>query len=404
MNGWRNLWCDQRLLVAVFVLLAIIISVDKYYRRPLVLAGSAVTRYNNYVIFKNAGEHLANNQDMYQAWPTEQWDLYKYSPTFAAAMWPFTLVPDLVGLCVWNVAGALALLYALRALPLSAQATAGAAWIVLKDLVTNLQNAQSNGLVAAVMILSCVYWERKRLAAAALALSWAFYIKIFGVAVALLWLLYPAKMKSAAWVVGVGTVLAIAPLLLTTPDILAQQYDSWLNMLSNDHANSLGMSVMGIMSAWFGIQRHKSITVLIAGLILVAPLVRRSQYANPQFRLGMLASVLMWVVLFNHKAESPTFVIASSGVAVWFVSRPITLLNSVLLALTVLLSGFASSDLVPDWIQDQLIERYQVKALPSFLVWLKLQCELWLSRSAVETTTNNQDAPQSRDVALLRAA
>lgn len=113
---------------------------------------------------------------------------------------------------------------------------------------------------------------------------------------------------------------------------------------SGDHAASLGMSVMGLLTAWFGITGHKTITVVIGGLILLSPLLRRSQFKSLRFRLGMLASVLMWVVLFNHKAESPTFVIATAGVAVWSASRPVTA-NIALVVLTVLLSGFSSSDL-----------------------------------------------------------
>ncbi len=403
MTPWREIWRDPRLLFAVYALLAIIASVDNFHREIDVVEGHNVTHYNNYVIFRNAGEHLAEGQDLYQFWPQEQWDLYKYSPTFAAAMWPLTQIPDVVGLIIWNVAGALLLLCALRSLPLSSASSAGAAWIVAKDLLTNLQNSQSNALVAAAMIFTCVYWERKRLAAAATALAWTFYIKIFGVAVLLLWMLYPHKVKSAAWMVGIGVGFAIIPLLLTSPDLLAQQYQSWWNMLRGDHAASLGMSVMGLLTAWFGITGHKTITVVIGGLILLSPILRRSQFKSLRFRLGMLASVLMWVVLFNHKAESPTFVIATAGVAVWFASRPVTRANIALVVLTVLLSGFSSSDLAPDWLQRSLLEPYQFKVLPSLLVWLKLQGELWLTTDIPAVGSVIEDL-QLRPVELLSRA
>src|SRR5262249_34466578 len=157
---------------------------------------------------------LATGENLYQIWPNEHWDQFKYSPTFAAAMWPIAKLPDFVGLCLWNVAGALALLYALRALPLSPQATFIAAWLVFKDQLTSLQNAQSNSLVAALMILTVVCWDRNRPLAAALALACSFYIKIFGIGVAILWIVFPQRTRSLLWLALAVGVLGLAPLAL----------------------------------------------------------------------------------------------------------------------------------------------------------------------------------------------
>jgi len=35
-----------------------------------------------------------------------------------------------------------------------------------------------------------------------------------------------------------------------------------------------------------------------------------------------LASLLVFVVIFNHQAERPSFVIAATGAAIWFVESP----------------------------------------------------------------------------------
>lgn len=395
MIDLRNAGHDWRVLAVVFALIAVVISVDKYRRGEREMHGQRATHYNNYVIFKNAALHLAQGQDLYASWPDKQWDLYKYSPTFALAMLPLAKLPDWLGLCLWNASGALVLLWALRSLPVSSQASAGMAWIVLKDLLTNLQNSQSNGLVAALMILTVAYWERRQLVAAAAALALSFYIKIFGVAAAMLWILYPHKTRSAGAIVGVAAVLALAPLLVTSPESLLGQYASWGRMLEQDHASSLGDSVMGLMEACLGMSGHKTWTVLIGGLMLIAPLVRKSQYSNQTFRLGLLASVLLWVVLFNHKAESPTFVIATAGVAVWFCSRPITATNIGFLALTIVLTGFSTSDLFPQWLQDEWVAPYHLKAVPCLAVWLKLQAELWWPNARVPEEVANT-APQVR--------
>jgi len=72
---------------------------------------------------------------------------------------------------------------------------------------------------------------------------------------------------------------------------------------------------------------------------------------------------------------------------VWFVSRPVTWLNIALAILTVALSGFSSNELMPQWLQRHVLEPYHLKALPSLLVWMKLQRELW----SIPTPQCNRD-------------
>jgi hypothetical protein len=389
-------WQDYRVLMAVYIAAAICASVAKY-RAPLRNFGPPTvpvqaTQYNNYVIFKNAAVHLTTGKNLYQRWPDEQWDQFKYSPTFAAAMWPTAQLPDWAGLCLWNVVGALSLLWAIRALPLSPQATAIAAWIVFKDQLTSVQNAQSNSLVAALMILTVACWQRKWQLAAAVALSLSFYIKIFGLAVALLWFTFPQKAKSLPWCLLAFVLLGLAPLALTTPENLWHQYQNWFVMLGDEFPRSEGISVMGLLHAWFGLAEHKRLIIIIGGILLVAPLLQMRRYRDSQYQLSLLASTLIWVVLFNHRAESATFVIATTGVAIWFVSRPITPANIALVILTLVLSGFSSSELMPEWLQRHVLEPYHFKALPSLLVWFKLQCELWTPVFSTQPCRDRQRA------------
>ena len=49
--------------------------------------------------------------------------------------------------------------------------------------------------------------------------------------------------------------------------------------------------------------------------------VRR--WGDADFRLRFLCSLLVFLVIFNHRSESPSFVIAMAGIAIWFVSLPI---------------------------------------------------------------------------------
>jgi hypothetical protein len=371
-------WQDNRVLVAAYVIAALLAGIHKYWLPQKTTADGVVYyQYNNYVIFERSCQHLIDGQNLYAAYPHEHMDLFKYSPAFAAAMWPLAQLPDVLGLCLWNIANALILLWAIRSLPLPPTMTALAAWLVWKDQLTSLQNTQSNSIVAALMIFTVIAWERERLAAAAVAVAMSFYLKIFGLAAAMLWIVYPHKFRSLVWCVLATVAIGCLPLLLTSPSNTIDQYSNWFTLLNTEYPASEGISVMGILHAWFGYQGSKLLVVAIGGIMLVAPLLHWRRHGELEYRLGLLASAMIWVVLFNHRAESATFIVATTGVAIWFVSRPITRLNIALMTMTVLLSGFSSNDLVPDWVQLQVIDKYHLKALPALLVWLKIQTELW---------------------------
>lgn len=370
------LWQRTPVIVGVFVVVAVIASLDKYHRSSDAPDRTA-TQYNNYVIYSNAALHLADGQDLYREYPAEQFDLYLYSPTFAALFYPLAVLPDVVGLCCWNALNAALLALALCALPAPHRWTACMAYFVIKDLLTNLQNAQANGLMAALMILTFVLWRRNQLAGAALCLALSAFIKPFGLAAGIFWILFDRRLRFVGCFAASVLVLGALPLVLTSPESLGDQYASWLARLQVMHSLSAGDSVMGILEAWFGLTDVK-LTVVGLGLVAqLAPLMRRSQWTSDRFQLSVLASTLIWVVIFNHEAESPTFVIAAAGVVIWFFSQPVTRTNLSLGIVALVLMSFGSTDLMPEYLQTHFIAPLHLKALPGVLIWLKLQGELW---------------------------
>src|SRR3977135_2266222 len=59
---------------------------------------------NNFLIYRAATENLLRGSDLYVAYPERHFDLFKYSPTFALAFWPFAVAPTLPSLLLWNSA------------------------------------------------------------------------------------------------------------------------------------------------------------------------------------------------------------------------------------------------------------------------------------------------------------
>jgi glycosyl transferase family 87 len=300
--------------------------------------------------------------------PAEHVDLFKYSPTFAAFMAPFALAPELLGLLVWNLLNAAVLGLAIRGLPvLDQRAKVLMTWLLAQDFLTAAENTQSNALVAAFVILAFELLEHDRPVWAALLVAASFHVKIFGIVAAALAAFHPRKgmflVSLAAWLVLLGLV----PLVFVSPAQLRFEYASWLRLLAADHAISDGVSVIGWLKAWFGLEGSKSLVVLAGAALGFAPLLKTQSYRQVGFRLRFLASILIWMVIFNHRAESATYLIAMCGVALWYFARPPTPGSRALLALAFALTSLSPN--VPRPLFDWTIERWVLKAVPCILIW-----------------------------------
>jgi hypothetical protein len=111
---------------------------------------------------------------------------------------------------------------------------------------------------------------------------------------------------------------------------------------------------------------------IIGGLILFfLPYLRLNQYKNLAFRLMLLASSLIFIVIFSTGSESPTYIIAFTGVSLWFVIQQNPKMNWIIILyiFAFILTSLSPSDLFPKFIRINYIQHYSLKALPCVLVW-----------------------------------
>lgn len=368
----KKLLLDRRTLLLVYILVAVVISIVKYSITP-----GQYTGYNNYVIFKNSFAHLAAGKDIYAPYYNECWDLFKYSPSFAVLMAPFHALPDIAGLILWSLLNALVLFWTIRSLPVITDRTKALMLLfVLPELVISLENAQSNALIAGLIVGAFAMLEKRNIVFAALLLTCSVYIKLFGLVAFAMFLFYPQKLKFIMWSILWAVLLFILPLLVVSPGQLAFLYGSWLHTLQQDHSVSAGLSVIGVFNAWLGISSVKLGILLAGAALLLLPLLRTARYTDFNFRVLFLASLLIWMVIFNHKAESPTYVIAVSGVAIWYFTRPFSWPATIFLFAVLILTSFSASDLFPRFIRSGFFVPYQVKAVPCIIAWLWVIMEL----------------------------
>ncbi len=339
-------------------------------------SGLQYTHYNNYVIFKQSFYHLIEKKDLYQLYPQEHWDLYKYSPSFAVLMAPMALLPDGLGLFCWNLLNVLVLFFALWSLPKqNSTSHLFMLGLLLIELVTSTQNSQSNALIAGLIIFAFHFLEKKQSAIAALFIVLTVFIKLFGIVALALFLFYPGKLKSIASILGWTLLIAVLPLFFVGPEQLIFLYKSWANLLQMDHGISTGLSVAGWLSTWFGVEAKTAI-VLVGVILFCIPLLNIKFYNEYHFKLLFLCSILIWVIIFNHRAESATFVIAVSGIAIWFFSQKRRPDNLILLLSALVFTVLSPTDLFPKSIRDAYVVPYVLKAVPCILIWIKITVDL----------------------------
>ncbi|MEO5645472.1 MAG: glycosyltransferase family 87 protein [Bacteroidia bacterium] len=364
----------------ILFLIVLLITLQSFMLPPKTFytGGSEYTHYNNYIIFKQSWFHLMENKDLYQPYWKEYWDLYKYSPTFAVFMAPFAILPNAAGLLCWNLLNVLVLFFALWKLPWSAnKKRLFALGFVLIELFSSVHNAQSNALIAGLIIFAFLLLEKKQLALASLLIVLTVFIKLFGLVAFVLFIFYPGKLKAIFYTIGWTLLLAALPLLFISSGQLILLYQNWFHLLQNDHSIYVGLSVTGWLQSWFGMEAK--LPVLIAGIVLfLLPLIKYKYFSEFKFRIFFLSSILLWIVIFNHKAESPTFVIAVSGIAIWFFMQKTKTENTILLLVVLLFTILSSTDLFPANLRKEFIEAYVLKAVPCILIWLKITMDLLL--------------------------
>ncbi|MEO1262762.1 MAG: glycosyltransferase family 87 protein [Bacteroidota bacterium] len=305
--------------------------------------------------------------------------MYKYTPTFAVFFGALAILPDWTGLTLWNLINAIILLLAIYYLPKFTDREKGIILlIVLIELMTSMQNEQSNGLIAGLLVFTFGFLEKEKYAAATFCVVFSCFIKLFGIVGMALFLFYPKKWKLAIYSVGWTIFLFAVPLIFVDTAQYQNLLQSYGKLLTNDHNASLGYSVMGWLHSWFNVSVDKLSMVLVGVVIFMAPISKLQNFKLQPFRLLTLTSILIWIVIFNHKAESPTFILAMTGVAIWFVWSEKNIINITLFILAFIFTSLSPTDIFPKYIRDELVKPYTLKAVPCILIWIKIIYDMFL--------------------------
>lgn len=346
--------------------------------------GGVYTFYNNYVIFKTSFFNLVHGQNLYDYHLEKHADLYKYSPTFALFMGLFYYLPDWLGLSIWNLLNASVLLYSITTLGgFTSKKKFYLLLFVIIELVLSLQNCQSNALLAGLAILAFTSLEKGNQGTAAFYICCGIFIKIFMLAFCLLALFYPNKLRFIVFLWVWVVVFFFLPVIITGGSHLIQLYQNWFHLINNDRSNTVALYKAGDTYSIYRIidilklsPTSKTFLLLGGTVLLLSPLTLVKKYRSQRFRLTFFCLLLVWIVIFNHKAESPSYVISLAGIGIWCLSREKSRSVIVLLFATLLFTSLFFTDLTPHLFKD-ILDKALVKIAMSCLLFFVILVALF---------------------------
>ncbi|MGZ3903036.1 MAG: glycosyltransferase family 87 protein [Bacteroidia bacterium] len=349
----------------------------------LVIAVQAVLvdHVANFVIFKTASQRLLNHENLYDyILYGIIWDKFFYTPQFALLFTPFTFIPLPTSIFLWSLLGSLLFYIALQNLPLSNTQKAMLFFIILVEMINSLQNLQTNVLNAALMLFIFICLRDNKPFIAALCIAICISIKIYPAAAGLLFLFYPNKIKFLVGCLVFTLAFFCLPLLVLPKEYLIETLQNWIKTVSDDSRDKFifnSPSLVGANYTWFSHPVNHYYIQLTGLLLAFAPLVKliRKQ-VDTNFILLYLAFIMIFVVIFNHAAESPTYIIAISGAAIWYVISPRSMINNILLILLFVACTLLPTDIYPRWLREEYFMPLKIRVVPCLLIWGKLFYEL----------------------------
>ena len=366
---------DYRTTFVLWLMLGVVSGIIKAHRG-----------YNNFLIYKYVFWNTLEQNDLYLHYPEKFNDLNHYGPFFSLVIAPYALMPEWLGVILWNVSLAMLLYVAVRTSRFSRYEILFMLWYAAHDLLTCLFMTQFNIAVAALILFSFTMTEQKKDFWAAFFICAGVFVKLLGIVGLAFFFFSRNKTKFILSLCFWSIVMFVLPMLISSPEYVCDQYASWYHALESKNMTNSGsrttmnnISLIGMVRRIFIDYNYSDLLVIIPGLAIVATgYFRIKQWASPTFRKMVLAQMMLITILFSTGTENSSYVIAYVAIAIWYASVPWKRSN---LDLFLLVYAFAfgsllPTDLFPKSLQTSLIRPYALRALPVTLIWLKLSWEM----------------------------
>ena len=378
MKAWKTFVHSNRAVMIVWCLVILIAFVKQNFLSSV---------HGNYYIFKYTYHNAVDGVSLYGFHPGRHADKNHYGPLFSVVFAPFALLPDWAGLGLWLAALVLLLLFAVRQLPLDDFQKNGILLICVNELLTAAFNVQFNIAIAAFIILTFAWIIRQKEFIAPIPSLVGTFVKLYGIVGFAFFFLVKNKLKFILGCVAWALILFVLPMAISSPEYIINSYVEWYQFLVIKNSENISLvsyqdvSIMGFFRRLFADSSIPNLPFLIGGaLVFLLPYYRISQYKNPAYQLLLLASTLMFPVIFSSSSEASTYIIVFAGIGIWFMiqPRPYSRLVVGLLVLSMVFGSLNTTDIYPAFVRDFLRE-HSIKAIPCFVIWIRIIFEMCTS-------------------------
>ncbi len=376
LSDLKNRLLDPRVVTAVWTVATLYAGIMKALHGPL--------KYNNFMIFRGVADHLFASLPLYEPYPLEYGDLNHYGPIFGFIIAPFAALPPWLAMPLWVAALSALLYWAVRSLPLPVRLTTLVMWLAANDLYTAALMQQFNIAVAGLLIGSLVMIQRRHEGWAALFIVIGTFVKIYGVLGLAFFFFVRRKGRFIGYMALYSAAALLLPLLFVTPEYLVTQYLAWVADIADKNAQNMfcaytNISFVGFVRKATGSTAYSDLLILVPAVVLfLLSYLRIKQYRYTAYRLTMLASLLLFIVIFSSGSENSGYVIASLGAGIWWVTvAPPRRGRLEWSLLALMLAASFANHLMPRAFYLDIYTGYALRSLPYLFIWLHCIGRLW---------------------------
>lgn len=352
--------------------------------------------FHNYKVFENMFWHTIDRLPLYDYYPHEGLDKAHYGILFSLIIAPFALLPTSIGMLLWLIGGGWLLFWSIRKLPQTHYIFI--LWFCTHELLTTAYSQQTNGMVAACILLGFVFIEKEKDEWATFFILIGAFIKLYSIIGLAFFFFSKQKRKFIISAIVWSVIFLLLPLLIAPPSYVVSQYSAWWTDLASKNASNLfaysqNISLLGMVRKISGKAEYSDMWLILGGIVLfLTAYIRRKQYKHLSYRLFLLSLALLFVVLFSTGTESSGYIIAMCGVGIWYVAAPWkrSKWDMGVVIFVFIFTSMSPSDLFPAYVKDNFMQPYALKALPCVVVFFQLIIEMWRRDFAPQPHKNHQ--------------
>lgn len=289
----------------------------------LTFAEAARGRHRNFMIFAESTRLFWQQIVPYgESWTAAApgLDYFLYGPLFNVLFAPFAYLPGLVGPFAWNLFNFTMWFAAIFTLPgrFTREEKCKSFLYTFLILACTQLSFQYNVAVGYMFLFAYSLLERDKGFWAVLLIMISGFTKIYGIFQLGLLVCYPRFWRNMGYALLIGAVLLLLPALGTSFERLPEWYGEWIGALVS-HKDTRTWQNIFYLPAPFGLLAWRMPVQLgVLAALAVGLFARWRQWHDEYFRIGALACLMGYVILFSNSSETHTYVISLIGYLMWY--------------------------------------------------------------------------------------